>query len=429
MKRVFWLCLVGVMLGACGNDTTKKEGPSTDCPIGESYNPILARCVQVQTPPGNGGNGTDADAGNNNNTSSDSGPDNSTDVTNPPDDDTGPTNPIPPDVCGTGTIIGVACAPSGELLAAADVTVTGIDCATGEPFELTTRTDSNGLFELENVPAGTHTLRVHTGSFESQNNVIVRADNTTDLTVSKVCVDQSVEIAVIQGNYDHVEGVLDVLNLDYTIVGNDALLDQRARTFLNDLNAMNQYDIIFINCGDLWSNLVFYGTATIIANLRAYVQGGKSLYIADWSAPFAQAAFPEMIDYLGVDTVVDDARQGYAPQTIDAAVMSPALQAALGHNTAQIAFPQDVPNGVINNNWAIAVGAGPQSTVHLQGDALLCGGGNCSTPGGTQTDAALLVTYKAPSGGTVVFTSFHNEQQVTLNQDMERILRFLIFQL
>lgn len=446
MKRVLWLVVAMVWLGACGSDT-KKEGPqAADCPIGERWNPILAQCVTTQPTPDNNGQLPDNSSQQSNNNGQPGTNNNGTNGgTNGGNGETnGSTNGNtipPPDVCGKGTIIGVACAPSGELLGAADVTVTGIDCETGEAFEMTTRTDSRGYFEFQDVPAGTHNLRVHTGSFDNERGVTVGADSTTDLTMSKVCLDQSVEIAVIQGSYDHVEGVLDVLNLDYTIVGGDSsggfggsqYTMAQSQAFLSDLNAMNAYDIIFINCGELWTNLgAAGGTTQIVANLRAYVQGGKSLYVADWSAPFAEAAFPEMVDYSGDDNTLSDSRVGYAPQTIGASVLSPTLQQAIGATTAQIVFPQDALQGVINNNWAIAVGAGPQSTIHLQGNAIMCGSGGLfggCPQGATQPNAALLVTYKDASGGTVVFTSFHNEQQVSLNQDMEKILRFLIFQL
>lgn len=439
MVRWQWLVMVVALCVSCGSDT-KKNGPPTEntCPAGERWNPILTRC-DAETPNSSTNNTTtDTNGSNNATTPTNNSTNNATNTSNNGTNSTVPTNntPLP---CGTGALIGKTCAPSGEPLAAADVTVSGVDCATGMPFEVTTRTGSDGTFQFDEVPSGQHDLRVETGSFNSTRTVIIQKDMTTDLTsaADKVCLDQSVEIAVITGAYDHVEGVLGTLNLTFTVVGGDTG-DAQTEAFLTNLQAMNAYDIIFINCGDLYDNievLDFGGTtrAAIANNLRAYVQGGKSLYVSDWAAPFIEDAFPDMIDWVGDDTTRSDHRDGYAPQTINATVMTPELQSVLGRNDAVIEFPQDPNNGVINNNWAVAAGVGAGVVVQLQGDADLCSQGGFFTPcpmvQGSQPAAPLLVTYADPSGGAVVFTSFHNERQSTLNQDMERILRFLIFQL
>lgn len=443
MVRANWWMMTALvaMFASCGNDTVKNAPPSsTDCPAGERWNPILARCDA------NGTNGAPNNTATNNTATNNVTPNNATtnnvannSTNNPTNNSTVPTNNTTL-ACGTGDLIGKTCAPSGEPLAAADVTVSGIDCATGMPFEVTTRTMSDGTFELNDIPSGQHQLKVETGSFNSMRPVIIQKDMTTDLTsaADKVCLDQSVEIAVITGAYDHVEGVLGTLNLTFTVVGSDAFDDTATEAFLTSLPAMNAYDIIFINCGDLYDNLEAFDFSgqtmtTIAANLRAYVQGGKSVYISDWAAPFIEKAFPDMIDFVGDDTRVRDHRDGYAPQTINASVLTPELQSVLGRNDAVIEFPQDALNGVINNNWAVAAGVGMGAVVQLEGDALLCAQGGAFTPcpstDGSQPAAPLLITYTDPSGGAVVFTSFHNERQTTLNQDMERILRFLIFQL
>lgn len=438
MMRWRWMMIVAVLALAwsCGSDTKKtgQTDPET-CTDGMRWNPILARCVDPATNGSTQNSVNGATNSNENNTPTNSGdPNNTTNNENNSNNSTIPPVDMP---CGNGGLIGKTCAPSGEPLAAADVTVSGIDCETGMPFEMTTRTSGDGTFEFTDVPAGTHTMTVEIGSFSSMSQVLIQKDMITDLTsaADKVCLDQNVEIAVITGEYDHVEGILESLNLTYDEVGSDALGDMQSQMFLTNLQAMNEYDIIFINCGNLYDNLSlldFSGTVnTIATNLRAFVQGGKSLYVSDWSAPFIERAFPEMIDFVGNDTAHREARAGYAPQTITSSVETADLQAVLGRTEAEIEFPQDPDAGVINNNWAVAASVGAGATVQIAGDAILCNGtGNqCSSQGGTQEGAALLVTYKDASGGTVVFTSFHNERQSALNQDMEVILRFLIFQL
>ena len=449
-------CILSVSLFGCSDDDSSGIGPE-DCESFERYNTVTGQCVLDRRSSNNGGG--DSDAGGLDDSGQTGGDDSGTSGgddggtsggddggTNGGDDggtnggDDGGTT----QGCGPGEIVGTACAPSGERLGGADVTVEGVDCD-GNDFTLNATTDSNGDFSFSDVPAGQHTLTISTGSFNRSQPVIVQTGGTVDLTseTSKVCLDSSnVEIAVVQGAYDHVSGILDDLQLEYTIEGNDespGLFGTDPPTggdFLADMSRMSQYDIIFINCGELWNRMEGVHQSqldTILSNLQTYVSNGNSLYVSDWSHPFIEKIFPDAIDFRGDDTSVSDPRIGYAPQTIAADVASTEMQGVLGQSTAQIEFPHDGVN-IINNHWVVAEGAGSGSTIHLQGDAQLCpssfnAGATCSSSSGTEPDAPLLVTYEDPTGGTVIFTSFHNERQSALNQDMERILKFLIFQL
>lgn len=453
-----WILLIlGIVLStaACSDDTV---GSSTvTCEFGERYNAILNTCEPVMAigNPGEGTSETTGTTGTTGTSLNNGNPNPNGDGTNQTNNDTtGETSQpdmgmdtdgtdtdvpdAPPTVCGVGSVAGRACSPDGALLAAADVTITGIDCATGEMFTRTGRTDSNGTYLIENVPSGSHNLDITTGSFSANSLVFIRDGQLTDLTAAsnKICLDgTAVKIAVIGGIYDHVEGILGSLNLSYDMKGDDGAQEAQASQFLQDPAAMAAYDIIFINCGELYQVLApfLFGPdprPMIANNLRNFVNQGGSLYVADWASPWAEIAFPEIMDMHGTDTVINDARRGYAPQTIIANVLSPELQAVLNSTTATIEFPHDPENDVFNNNWTVLDGAGPVTVVHLAGDALLCAGStSCTNAGQTQAAAPLLVTWKATSGGTVTYTAFHNERQAGVNQDMAKILRFLIFQL
>lgn len=452
------------VFAACSDDTSAQKN-AAQCEENEHYNELNGRC-EVSGPgdgrPGtnnsNGENNDSSDASTNNDSAdagtdagpADTGTDTDPDDTGTPDDgmsqpdadaasdggDNGPDTVTPE--CGPGTIIGKACAPSGAVLAGATVTLEGFDCD-GQPYNVTTQANADGDYEFNDVPAGRHTVTVATGSFSGSQQVRVYTGQTTDLSSdAKVCLDAAnVEIAVIQGSYDKVEELLDDLQISYDIKGSDGggglfpSAPSNTIAFLSDLNAMNQYDIIFINCGQLWNALQTYApesVSTIISNLVAYLNAGHSLYTSDWAHAFVETAFPDMVDFYGDDATTSEALYGYAPQSINARVLSPELQNTLGHNTTTIDFPHDPPQ-VLNNNWAVAEGVGPEATVHLQGDIQLCGSTSCGAGGPTITEAPLLVSHVTPGGGTVFFTSFHNESQGGINQDMEAILRFLIFQL
>ncbi|MFP4600984.1 MAG: carboxypeptidase regulatory-like domain-containing protein [Persicimonas sp.] len=452
LNRALLLVAFTCLAAACSDDTSTGGG-AQECAAGEEFNKLEGTC-ELRSDNNTTGNNTsdDPDAGGDDgdHTAEDDGG-NTTDDGGSSEDDTGDgghnddppdgdDDPDVPEECGPGDVIGMACAPSGERLGGATVTIEGNDCD-GNPFTETTTTDSNGEYSFSDIPAGQHTLTISSGSFSSNQPIIVRAGETLDLSQSnsKVCLDgANVEIAVIEGAYDHVSGVLDDLQLDYDVKGDDVSTlggqYEDSRDFLNNQSAMDQYDIIFINCGELWNQLEANNSnmiPSIINNLEIFVDNGGSLYVADWSHPFMEKMYADAVDFLGDDTNINEARRGYAPQTITAEVTSPEMQNVLGQNEATIEFPHNPPN-VINTHWVVAEGIGAGSTTHLSGDAELCtshfDGTECQQGGGTQADSPLLVTHQTQSGGTAIYTAFHNERQ-GVNTDTEQILKFLIFQL
>lgn len=452
-----WLLMFGLALGlGCSDDESAgTTGDRPICEFGERYSPITGTCMPISTPQNNaqGGGDPNNDENNQNNPDPNNVSNNQTTNPNNPSETNNQTSPnnnqpdmgddmdipdMPPLECGTGGVIGLACTPSGDVLAAADVTITGTDCATGQPFEMVVRTSADGTYEFADVPSGAHNLNISTGSFSGDSGVFVRAGEVTDLSsaVDKVCLDgTAVNIAVVGGAYDAVEDLVTGLNLTYDQKGDDNANLTAARTFLSNPNEMANYDIIFLNCGELYGRLgpLFPfqqdPRPQIVNNLRNFVNNGGSIYASDWAFPWVEMAFGDVLDMLGVEGDGNGSKMGFAPQTVTADVLTTDLQTILGRNTATIAFPHNPP-AVVNTNWVVLEGVGPQTVNQIRADVQLCSTpSNCSTAGATQSAAPLLVTWKAPSGGTVVFTSFHNKRQATLNQDMELILRYLIFQL
>jgi hypothetical protein len=468
VASAFLVLVMGCFAVACSDDTTEESGGAQNCAAGESYNSLSGQCEPELRGDNNAGTnnagtnnagtnnggtnnggsnngGTNNGGSNNNNNGGDAGPGDDSGGNNNPGDDGGGGELG----CGPGAIIGKACAPSGEVLGGATVTIEGFDCD-GNAYTDTVQTNTDGEFQFDDVPSGQHTVTISTGSFSRNQTVIVQHGETLDLSTAaaKICLDGgNVKIAVIEGAYDHVSGILDDLALDYDVKGDDKVsnfLEPNGRysdsvAFLKNSSAMAEYDIIFINCGELWNRLGQNNpgdVSTIISNLASYLGSGNSLYVSDWSHPFLEKVYADAVDFHGDDQTINDARIGYAPQTISAAVTSPGLQNVLGSSQATIDFPHDpyATPAIINNNWVMAEGAGAASTIHLSGDALLCPQpfsptSSCNSSAGTQPDSPLLVSYKNASGGTAVYTSFHNERQAAINQDMEKILKFLIFQL
>ena len=435
-------------LGACSDSNTDSNNttPSNNapCPPGQTKHPITGLC---RAPVVNPNNVTPPVP--------DSTPDEEEDKDGTPDtqstdegDDTQDTTPdVTPmedaaadstEVCGTARISGRACAPSGAGVSGATVTISGIDCATGQPFSREVTTDNTGSYAFEGLPTGEHEVRVTSGSFNQRFRVGLMDGDDQDLTTQqgKSCLAaDSTRIAVVGGKYDDVEGLLTELGLNFDLKGDDETMSSTAIAFLSDLSALNQYDIVFINCGELWASVSQNpSNPARIAMLNAikdYVLGGGSLYASDLAHPFVEEALPNLIDFLGDDFDLSEARDGYAPQMLTATVTDPGLIAALGKNTVEVDFPNDPANGVFNTNWVIMEGALPAVRVFMRGDAQRCPGSvGCSgTPTQSVTNVPLLASYTFGSGGSVVFTSFHNKSQLTLSQDILNTLRYLIFQL
>src|SRR5688500_17715363 len=105
---------------------------------------------------------------------------------------------------GHGTITGRVCGPSGDIwLADAHVWVVRPDASLNETY-----TDLDGFFTLENVLAGTQTLFIEKGSFQSQQDVEVIEGQATELA-EPTCLDSnSAHVAVVTGDWDSIQEIL-----------------------------------------------------------------------------------------------------------------------------------------------------------------------------------------------------------------------------
>ena len=445
---------------ACGDDDVddgEAGAPANagDCPAGQAWHPIAESCVDDDGASGNTGgndgtndgtnNGLDEGSNDGTNDGSNSGANDGTNdgtnsgannggndgANNGGNGEANNTTPAPGE-CGPGSIVGQTCRPDGQVLPGAEITLIGDDCD-GQEFTMETVADQDGFYEFEDVDAGTHTVRIEAGSFFAEEPILVRKDEQTNWVSSdaKLCLEGSgVPIAVIEGAYDDIGGILGGMDIEYDVVGSDMgsgmsflLGDNEAADFLSDINEMNQYNILFIECGSLWSDLSgggfdnFFGggsdvdTDEILDNLRQFVESGNSLYVSDQAQPFIQKGLPDAVQFYNDSGGAAGPRVGDA-QDIQADVVSNEMQAVIGPGPTLINFNLA---GV-----AIAEDGGPTSTVHFRGDVE-------STQAGLIHDAALMLTYDDPVGGRAIFTSFHNSAQPA--GDMEDILESMIFQL
>jgi len=327
----------------------------------------------------------------------------------PLDEDTDVTDD-PDDPGETASVSGRVCDPAGgEWIVGAYVYVAVDDDGDGvEDWRAEDTTEADGRFLVEGLPAGDHLVHVEKGSFSSTYEV------SLELGLYEIpeeeCALEPPNIAVISGSYDHIEDILDDLALEYTLVDGTSA-DYVG--FLRDAARMNEFDIIFFNCGiaDTWHS----HQAAIAANITAFVEDGGSVYASDWAHFFVEAAFPGKLDFYGEDLVFSSPRVGMEG-SVSAQVIDPTMQAIIGGATASINY--DLSMWVVPENLGSGVDTLLQASVEVST-------GLFST--GVVHNAPIAARFDV-GAGRVIYTSFHNEHQAT-TVHMRDILEEIILSL
>ncbi|MSQ93056.1 MAG: hypothetical protein EXR98_00705 [Gemmataceae bacterium] len=158
---------------------------------------------------------------------------------------------------------------------------------------------------------------------------------------------------------------------------------------------LSDYDVLFLTCAG--------GGEQLKDELREFVANGGVLYASDWRYDAVAMAFPEMVE--------DKLRDSGAKQDFNAQVVDPALRDVIGDS---IHLKFDMPE------WKTAAFGGPRVKTLIKGRYEI------DRKKGEFAVAPLMVKFTF-NKGTVIFTSFHNEKQNSL--DLERLLQYLVFTL
>ncbi len=250
------------------------------------------------------------------------------------------------------------------------------------------------------------------------------------------------EVAVVTGDFDTPEGALSALEVPYTLVNGwhadgprydvEEDYDWESVTydvevFLQDAFEIGAYDVTFLSCGMRGAGGFVYNNAAepddhlvvddaVVTNLREYVDNGGFVYATDWSYDLVEAAFPDQIDFLGDDEVLDAAQLG-EPQTINGVVTDAGLMEHLGmssgSNEVEVRFDFDA--------WSVIEGVGSGTSVLVEGDIIYKDGADAAD----LDDSPLLVVFDY-GRGKVVYTPFHTQAQYTT--DVQDIINYLVLQ-
>lgn len=225
-------------------------------------------------------------------------------------------------------------------------------------------------------------------------------------------------IAWVSGDFDAVEQPLARLGVPATAyegyivapatgapaIGGDGLTPTVEALLAADGGTLPTHDAVFLASGarglgdrvynSLEPDDAFVGDPAVLAAVAAWVEGGGVLVASDWAYDLVAQAWPDAVTFARQAEGLDAAQVGLSERVLST-VEDPALAAVLG--TDQLAVDFDF------RAWAVMQAPGPDTTVHLRGDALY-------RPSDDDSQAALpgaplLVSF--PAGrGRVVLSSF-----------------------
>jgi hypothetical protein len=158
---------------------------------------------------------------------------------------------------------------------------------------------------------------------------------------------------------------------------------------------MREFDILFIPCGSEADS----ASSTVINNVELYVQEGGVIYGSDWAMNIINGSFPGKIDFLDYD--------GMSSWSNDSYIVDDALRQYIGKSLIDIEY--DLPI------WCAIDSVAPDVTTLIRGEV--------HTYSGTLLNKPLSVRFSYGLG-TVIYTTFHNEAQITA--DIEQVLTYYI---
>lgn len=322
-----------------------------------------------------------------------------------------PTENMPVDT--TGAVAGRVCAPTGDAWLENAYVYTNLVDENGRITGIReTYSDPDGYFVLTRVPEQSAvTVYIQKGTYQTRFETSVKKGEVTRQE-EPPCLDPlSINAAVVAGSYDSFSSLLEELGVtNYGII--DGAQPEAVQAFFGDLPGLLGYDVVCLNGGMEESLLL---TDPVFAeNLAEYVRAGGALFATDWSYDWVERSFPEAIDFLGDDALLDSAQRGVA-EVVSASVVDQALAGYIGDTSVELRYDLAF--------WPVVEGAVGQVVIHVTGDIQSYD--EMSNP----TDIAgapLLLSFSA-GYGTVVFSTFRGESNLT--DDTARILQYMLYKL
>jgi hypothetical protein len=327
-----------------------------------------------------------------------------------------------------GSVTGRVCDPSGRTWLADAVAYTHLYDSQGQVYDTRIAySDRDGYWYMEELPGEReYTFYVQHGDTILDEQTVWVGDGETVRFDEPDCFDPlQLDVAVITGDYDDFQLVLNNMGFaNYQLI--DGLTEGEVSDFLGDADAMAQFDIIFFNGGFTEENVIYVTedeetgempdstlTDAAMANIRAYVEGGGSIYASDWAYDVVELGWPDRIDWVGDDAVTDAAQLGEY-DLINAAVSDASMASFLGANYIEVEY--DLPV------WPPIQSVSDSVSVHLTGSIDYKVGSNSYT----LSAVPLMVSYTAGEG-KVAFSTFRVAKNAST--EMIMVLQYMMYNL
>jgi len=252
-----------------------------------------------------------------------------------------------------------------------------------------------------------------TGDFDTVEQLIQEVANTTE-------VDAEIQL---------FDGYIDGAHFETEVASAETPPAMQVEDLLraDSVAGLGQFKTAFFSCGMRGiAERIYNGVeednhlvadATVIGNIGEAVELGLRLYFSDWTYDLLEAVWPEQIDWLGDDTELDAAQRGLAGP-VNARVIDAELAQFMGLN------PGDEIEIIFNQGgWVVIEDLASSVDVLVEADIQY----DDPVTGQTTSRTSPLVVAFDAGGGRVVFTSFHNEAQIT--NDARDVLRYQLTQL
>lgn len=229
-------------------------------------------------------------------------------------------------------------------------------------------------------------------------------------------------------NHETYEGLISVATWDQGYDPDNVAL--KVEGLLGDEQELDAYGVMFVASGtrglglreynSLDSDDQFVADPFVAEQMQAWVRRGGVLLASDWAYDLVEISYPDAIDFLGDDLVLDGAQRGEIPDnsrhTLEATVTDERLVDAIGQETLSL--------GYAFSNWAVIEDVDDDVEVWLRGDVTFRN--EDGSTGGTLTDVPLLVAFapEGATGGRIVFATFHIDAQT--DSVVDQLLRTVV---
>jgi hypothetical protein len=339
--------------------------------------------------------------------------------------------------CGYGSLKGRVCAPNEQIfVSGALITIETTDCS-GNEVTLTAISQVDGTYYFESVPCGYQTVNVSKGNYVHEYKVPIRTGELMDVSGAdiKMCFGAKVvSIAAVWGQWDEMHHIVERLGFTYDwyyykdelYADNPDWDNTQVVQLLTNPGKLAMYNILILNCGSAYQRWVDQ-YPNMVWTIRDWVKAGGSLYTSDLSWIIGEKAFPDAVDFYGIDDKGGMAKDG--PQIIDgnqdfpANIVDAAMAAYVGGSETSVHYGAGPLISVAD--------VAPDTTVHVRAHIKQCQGFFDSCTSGVKLNESqpVLVSYRpGPASGRVVYSCLHVDEQE--DQELyDRILYYMMFML